>query len=927
MDGVFLQRSARLITSALLLSLSSAAFPASEKISSQSHSYLRAPTPAWVMPAKLSAAGAPAGAGPVSMAVLDDQINLLQDKPVHYMHYRLQVSEKPGLEMVSQIPLQFNPAYETLTLHELYVVRNGARLDRLKSAKVQLIQREEQLNQLLYDGVVTALIVVPDVRVGDALDIAYSVRGSNPIFKNHYSDFSLALAMPLNHRSVRVLYPATRDLHYKVLAGQQAPAVKTVGGHRELQLTEDNVAAIPDEDQVPRWHKLYPALQVSDWSGWDDVEAWGLEQFQVPTDLSPELRSVIDEIRKRASTDEARAMAALAFVQDEIRYFGIELGTSSHKPNHPNVTMAQRFGDCKDKTLLLVTLLRQLGIEAKPATVSYTRLRGLADQLPAATAFDHVITQVTIDGHVYWLDGTRSLQGHKLATLGFEPYGKALVIGANAHGLSDVEPPPGYAPHLDYEENIVIKNYAEPVELSEILHYYGGYAENLRTMFHTKSEDEISKGFEADVVRFFPKAKRSDPLKMEDDPETNTVTVTEHYTVPDFLKYDNGTVEYRIIESHIGMLLRLPQNLKRTSPIDLTYPLTISSKHTIFVQRDLSNMKEAPAVNVRSPYLALTTRNAVEKNQFSMNYELRMLREAVPQPEIAAYIDKVHEAQKYTEYHGKMPLFDSARALPIAREKLSALLSSKHDHLDNMTAGGAVHQVIADDVIAHAGLSGGMLAQAYADRSVAQDALGDHVAALADIDRAIALDASRAEWNADRASTLGGMGRYADALDAYARRLALDSTHHDFSGEGRASFMLGRYDQAEQYFTKTLSAGDNDDPAYNLIWLYMSAARQGKDGRAAISAYISQTDLVAWPGPVVRYLSGEIDEAGLLSEAQKDDKESRLQSCEAYFFIGENELSKSNTEAARRDFQRALGQKATMYLEDAYARNELARLH
>ena len=49
---------------------------------------------------------------------------------------------------------------------------------------------------------------------------------------------------------------------------------------------------------------------------------------------------------------------AVNFVQNEIRYMGIETGKYSHKANSPEKVFKQRYGDCKDKSLLLASILK-----------------------------------------------------------------------------------------------------------------------------------------------------------------------------------------------------------------------------------------------------------------------------------------------------------------------------------------------------------------------------------------------------------------------------------------------------------------------------------------------------------------------------------------------------------------------------------------
>ena len=122
-------------------------------------------------------------------------------------------------------------------------------------------------------------------------------------------------------------------------------------------------------------------------------------------------------------------------MQDEIRYLGIELGPHSHQPHPPAQVLARRYGDCKDKALLLAVALRELGIEAYPVLVNTALRERVADLLPSPFAFDHVITQVRFQGRQYWFDPTVSLQRGGLAQHYNPDFGRALAVRAEATAL------------------------------------------------------------------------------------------------------------------------------------------------------------------------------------------------------------------------------------------------------------------------------------------------------------------------------------------------------------------------------------------------------------------------------------------------------------------------------------------------------------
>lgn len=158
-------------------------------------------------------------------------------------------------------------------------------------------------------------------------------------------------------------------------------------------------------------------LQFSEYRNWNEVARWAQTLFSAEVRIDDELASVIARIKALPGTDE-RASAALQFVQNEIRYFSVSLGESSHRPSAPQVVMKQRFGDCKDKSWLLIAMLRELGIAAQPVLVPLDGGAPAGDVLPTPGLFDHVIVGIDIDGKSYFVDPTRIGQAGALAQMG-----------------------------------------------------------------------------------------------------------------------------------------------------------------------------------------------------------------------------------------------------------------------------------------------------------------------------------------------------------------------------------------------------------------------------------------------------------------------------------------------------------------------------
>src|SRR5215510_2782774 len=351
-----------------------------------------------------------------SQILYDRQINVGERTVERFYHSVSKVETPAGLDDLSQLRFYFEPSYQTLTIHFVRLQRGTQTIDALRPSEVKLIQQEDELDQQLFNGSQEAVIFLNDLRVGDTIEYAFTITGENPVLGGRYADsFYLAGSYPIRELALRLVWPANRSLAIKTQNTDLQPTLQNVGANTEYLWSRTNVPAISEDDETPDSFDPYPSVSMSEFATWKAVVDWALPMYR-PTRLTvPELRSKIEQWKKTSALPEQQVTAALRFVQDEVRYLGIELGRYSHQPTLPEKVFARRFGDCKDKSLLLSSILTELGVEAWPALVNSTLRSEIDSWQPTPFAFDHVIVQAKINGKTYWLDPTISYQRGTLA--------------------------------------------------------------------------------------------------------------------------------------------------------------------------------------------------------------------------------------------------------------------------------------------------------------------------------------------------------------------------------------------------------------------------------------------------------------------------------------------------------------------------------
>ncbi len=888
-------------------------------------------TPQWVHPVRPSTGTPPTpGPGPGYRIALMDMQTLLGPGGTEQAYTRMRnvVLEAAGLQAVSKPEIYFNPAYQTVTLHEAAVLRNGTRLDRLKGARIETLRREEGLERLTLTGVQTLLVLLHDVRVGDTVEVAYTVHGSNPIFKGHHAEtYQLAHMAAIDELHLRIEAPASRTLHTRGIRSDAAPERHVQGNRQELRLVRRNVPAIVPEEHTPPWFKVFPALHVSDYADWREVATWAQELFAQPGEPGPELLSRIEAWRAQGLTREQLASEVVAFVQDEVRYFSVSLGESSHRPKPPARTLAERLGDCKDKVALLNTILQRLGYDAQPALVSMRRTRGIADYLPAHDQFDHVITRLVLDGRTHWLDPTIPLQGRTLQGRGVPPYGMALVVAPATTALTRIEPASAQSQRVEWESVWDASDLKRHPRLTTTLRAHGLAAEGWRHSANAGGAERLASAVAGAYARLFPKLRATGTAALRDDRDTNVFEIEMQHEAPGLGRYERGVLPMELPALELLDTLTGPREARREMPFLVEQPALLRQRVRVVAPRRFGQ-RTPPPNEVADKHFRLTSRYEVQGHSFDyvLTYERRS-DEVLP-ADLHGFRERVQAARRLAGVSVRLPLLDFEALRPAyadIEQRLDRRLGRQSDALRDIVARQEVERLFATELLAANGDDGPLAAQLYRERAIAHSMLGDFEATLADAERSLAADPEDGYSHYTRGLALIAMGRPAEAEAAMRQYQNPTQRSLVTGGIGRALFYRGEYAQAERTLREAVQAASGDDRVFGTAWLFLAAERAGGKGREAIAPYLADIERLGWPGVVVHHLAGSASQDELLEVARRDPRMARLNLAEAHFYAGQRLLLDGRTSDARRMFQRTLDSRATPYLEHTWAELELKR--
>ncbi len=608
--------------------------------------------PAFVAPRELPARWDPAAPG-------------ADDRRWRYWLYDIQSDRRGGRDQVytehvfepkspsllgeaGRFQITYNPEFQKLSIHRVELLRDGKWQNRLSPERISLARRESDFEQDMTDGSVTALIVLDDVRVDDVVRVSYTVAGSNPILAGETADWiNFSWRNPTLRSSLRVLYdPGTKyRVHRENVAVE--PQVKRTADATEVRLEARALPATVVEDSYPAWYQPYPIAQIAPDRGWADVVTWALPLY--PAHTTP-----FDADLERKLTDwkalpdpQARLTAALRAVQNDVRYFGIEIGDNSHRPNPPDVVWHRRYGDCKDKVYLLTTLLHRMGIDAAPALVATDRGRAIAEFVPSASTFNHVIVRAKIGDETIWLDPTISQQGGDPRRFDLGDYGMVLPVAPGVSALQAVERPREGNAGIE-----VVERFAPAADGSEVAFdvetvYSGASADYQRRNTLSERSNELSRRYSDYYRKRYGELEALGEPVIEDDQTRNRLRIRERYRLKSPFENESGGV--RALDVYAEALessSTLPTSTNRVGPLD--YAARGHYRHEISVQ--LPERWKPGFVDERidrsSTAFGFQRKLEVGEKSVKLVYEMNVERDELPVDKIATHLETLRKVRE-----------------------------------------------------------------------------------------------------------------------------------------------------------------------------------------------------------------------------------------------------------------------------------------
>ncbi len=270
----------------------------------------------------------------------------------------------------------------------------GADGDTVDSVKKRDLREETSVGFGLHSSTTAMVADLPTLSLGDRIFIDF-VRMHEPLFLADWEP--ILLDTPQKNLSIRISGGGQR-FRWQLRRGD---------GLVEIKETESGVHCwgrdLPRKkprDGAGDTLSVGPALvwawgQSADWAGVAERYAELTEDVSRGTDR---IRQLVEGETADLDATREKVLALADYARLKVRYEAVEIGVGGWIPTPADEVLDRGWGDCKDKSEFLKTLLEAIGLKAHLVLIHNGRSAMLDPMFPSTLGFNHCILAVETEG-------------------------------------------------------------------------------------------------------------------------------------------------------------------------------------------------------------------------------------------------------------------------------------------------------------------------------------------------------------------------------------------------------------------------------------------------------------------------------------------------------------------------------------------------
>jgi hypothetical protein len=318
----------------------------------------------------------------------------------------IQVLTLRGRERHSNQSFLFNTDLANLSLIKGVTQRESGRVIEVEPDAINEVTPAFLEDATIYSNVMQKVISFPMVGPGATMELQLR-EDHKPAPDGSYSGIEyMGATDPILDASFSIKYPLDSDAPTAVgyTGSLGSTTIMKTAERGEIMWSVTNVPALVEEENMPPASWLYPMVIYSSYGTWDQPAAFFAGEFFPHVQTGGAIAERVAEVTRGASSPAERERAIFMDVATGVRNVDLSLGLGGYTPNDAMKVLENKYGDTRDKAVLLISMLRAAGVDAYPALVATFSGARFTQEVPTLDQFSRVLVAIPNRGAYRYLD-------------------------------------------------------------------------------------------------------------------------------------------------------------------------------------------------------------------------------------------------------------------------------------------------------------------------------------------------------------------------------------------------------------------------------------------------------------------------------------------------------------------------------------------
>ena len=549
-------------------------------------------------------------------------------------HQVVKILTERGVQNYDDIAIPHTPKAQYITVNVARTITPDGSVFEPPDEAFNDVTPPGLLSYNLYSDSMWRVISMPALKPGVCIEYQVTLEdagaesvGSTSWF---WGGYSFQSTDPILQSAYALRVPQETGFKWKAIHCQLNPQILHEGETSTYLWTYGETPALKTEYNMPATNDIVPRLSYSSVESWEAVYHWYKDIAKDRYTVDRAVEEKVEELTANLLTEEDKIRTIYHFVASQIRYVGIELGQGAYQPTPADQVLSVRYGDCKDKTTLMIAMLDLVGIEAFPVMLNPAPYQRVDLELPSLGQFSHLIAAVPRDdGSYIWLDPTADTCSY--SDLPARNRGRTgFIIRSERGEFVDIPISTPESNQLIVDTEIALTEDG-PVQGAMRIDTLGQYNIEARLEYKQVSPSAWKDTLAVGLSNQFP-GVRVDSVRMSDLADLNIpVRLNVAFTVENYAEPIDNRLMFPLPSDEFSDYAEIFAAAERQHPLDLSYPMQM--KKTVRIVLPEGWTATFPKdIHLENRFASVERQYRLEGNQ--IHYEINfIIKESIIPPE------------------------------------------------------------------------------------------------------------------------------------------------------------------------------------------------------------------------------------------------------------------------------------------------------